>query len=240
MPSPESAVAALRQHATGAVVLPTDATYDAVRRVHNGLIDRRPALILQCRGTADVQAAVRAAREHGLEIAVRGGGHNVAGNAVCDGGLVIDLSLLRAVQVDSKTRRVQAQGGTTWGDFNRETQLYGLATTGGVVSTTGIGGLTLGGGLGWLMGKYGLAVDNLRSATLVTAAGDVVRVSSDEHPDLFWAIRGGGGNFGVVSSAGIRQLPRRPDRHRRPGRPLVQRRQGRPALLSRHHRRAAR
>ena len=133
-----------------------------MRRVHNGLIDRRPALILQCRGTADVQAAVRAAREHGLEIAVRGGGHNVAGNAVCDGGLVIDLSLLRAVQVDPKTRRVRAQGGTTWGDFNRETQLYGLATTGGVVSTTGIGGLTLGGGLGWLMGKYGLAVDNLR------------------------------------------------------------------------------
>ena len=199
MPNPESAAAALRPNVTGTLILPTDASYDSVRRVHNGLIDRRPAIILQCRGTADVQAAVRAAREHGLEIAVRGGGHSVAGNAVCDGGLVIDLSLMRAVQVDPKARRVRAQGGTTWGDYNRETQLYGLATTGGVVSTTGIGGLTLGGGLGWLMGKHGLAVDNLRSATLVNAAGDVLRVSDDEHPDLFWAIRGGGGNFGVAT-----------------------------------------
>jgi FAD/FMN-containing dehydrogenase len=199
MPNHESVAATLRQQVTGAVILPADTTYDAARRVHNGLIDRRPAIIVQCRGTADAQVAVRAAREHGLEIAVRGGGHNVAGNAVCDGGLVIDLSQMRGVQVDPKGRRVRAQGGTTWGDYNRETQLYGLATTGGVVSTTGIGGLTLGGGLGWTMGKHGMAVDNLRSATLVTAAGDVLRVSDDEHPDLFWAIRGGGGNFGVAT-----------------------------------------
>jgi FAD/FMN-containing dehydrogenase len=199
MPNSESAAATLRPNVSGAVLLPDAAGYDAARRVHNGLVDRRPAIIVQCRGTADTQAAVRAAREHGFEIAVRGGGHNVAGNAVCDGGLVIDLSQMRAVHVDSTARRVRAQGGTTWGDYNRETQLYGLATTGGVVSTTGIGGLTLGGGLGWLMGRHGLAVDNLRSATLVNAAGDVVRASDDEHPDLFWAIRGGGGNFGVAT-----------------------------------------
>ncbi len=199
MSNSESAAAALRPNLGGTVILPGAATYDAARRVHNGLIDRHPAVIVQCRGTADAQAAVRAAREHGFEIAVRGGGHNVAGNAVCDGGLVIDLSQMRAVQVDPKTRLGRAQGGTTWGDYNRETQLYGLATTGGVVSSTGIAGLTLGGGLGWLMGKYGLAVDNLRSATLVNAAGDVVRASDDENPDLFWAIRGGGGNFGVAT-----------------------------------------
>lgn len=199
MPTSESAAATLRPNMTGSVVVPGEATYDAVRRVHNGLIDRRPALIARCRGTADVQAAVRAAREHGLEIAVRGGGHNVAGNAICDGGLVIDLSDIRGVHVDPKALRVRAQGGTTWADYNRETQLHGLATTGGVVSTTGIGGLTLGGGLGWLMGRHGLAVDNLRGATLVNASGDVLQVSNDEHPDLFWAIRGGGGNFGVAT-----------------------------------------
>ncbi len=199
MPNSESAAATLRPNVSGAVLLPDAAGYDAARRVHNGLIDRRPAIIVQCRGTADAQAAVRAAREHGFEIAVRGGGHNVAGNAMCDGGVVIDLSQMRAVQVDPKARRVRAQGGTTWGDYNRETQLHGLATTGGVVSTTGIGGLTLGGGLGWLMGSHGLAVDNLRSATLVNAAGEVVQASDDDSPDLFWAIRGGGGNFGVAT-----------------------------------------
>ena len=199
MPNPESVAAALQPHITGRVILPADSTYDAARRVHNGLIDRRPAMIVRCQGTADVQAALRAAREHGFEISVRGGGHNVAGNAVCEGGLVIDLSDMRAVQVDPMARRARAQGGTTWGDYNRETQLVGQATTGGVVSTTGIGGLTLGGGLGWLMGKHGLAVDNLRRATLVSATGDVLQVSDDEHPDLFWAIRGGGGNFGAAT-----------------------------------------
>jgi len=190
---------ALRGQVIGSVLSPSDAGYEEARRVHNGLIDRRPALVARCHGTADIQAAVRFAREHNLEIAVRGGGHNVAGNAVCDGGLMIDLSPMRAVHVDPRARRARAQGGATWGEYNRETQLHGLASTGGVVSTTGVGGLTLGGGLGWLMGKHGLAVDTLRAVELVTATGDVVRASADEHPDLFWGIRGGGGNFGVAT-----------------------------------------
>src|SRR5829696_6565639 len=184
-------VTALRAQMAGEVITAADASYDAARRVHNGLIDRRPVVIALCRGTADVQAAVRTARERGLEIAVRGGGHNVAGNAVCDGGLVIDLSNMRGVHVDPRGRRARAQGGVTWGDYNRETQLHGLASTGGIVSTTGIAGLTLGGGLGWLMPKYGLALDNLRAADLVTADGRIVRASGDENADLFWAIRGG-------------------------------------------------
>ena len=189
----------LRTQLAGPVLLPSDAGYDDARRVQNGLIDRRPALVARCHGTADVQAAVRFAREHSLEIAVRGGGHNVAGNAVCEGGLMIDLSAMRAVHVDARPRRARAQGGATWGDYNRETQLHGLASTGGVVSTTGVGGLTLGGGLGWLMGKHGMAVDSLRAVELVTATGDIVRASAEEHPDLFWAVRGGGGNFGVAT-----------------------------------------
>jgi FAD/FMN-containing dehydrogenase len=189
----------LRAQIGGVVLSPADAAYEDARRVHNGLIDRRPALVVRCLGTADVQAAVRFARAQGLEIAVRGGGHNVAGNAVCDGGLVIDLSAMRGVHVDPRARRARAQGGATWGDYNRETQLHGLASTGGVVSTTGVGGLTLGGGLGWLMGKHGMAVDSLRAVELVTATGEIVRASADEHPDLFWAVRGGGGNFGVAT-----------------------------------------
>jgi FAD/FMN-containing dehydrogenase len=190
---------ALRAQFAGSVLSPSDGGYEDARRVHNGLIDRRPALVARCSGTADVQAAVRFGRERGLEIAVRGGGHNVAGNAVCDGGLMIDLSAMRGVHVDPRARRARAQGGATWGDYNRETQVYGLASTGGVVSTTGVGGLTLGGGLGWLMGKHGMAVDSLVAVELVTATGEVVRASADEHPDLFWALRGGGGNFGVAT-----------------------------------------
>src|SRR5258705_10670541 len=190
---------ALRAQIAGSVLSPLDPEYESARRVHNGLIDRRPALVARCHGTADVQAAVRFARERGLEIAVRGGGHNVAGNAVCDGGLMIDLSTMRGVHVDPRARRARAQGGATWGNYNRETQLYGLASTGGVVSTTGVGGLTLGGGLGWLMGKHGMAVDCLRAVELVIASGEVVRASADEHSDLFWAVRGGGGNFGVAT-----------------------------------------
>jgi FAD/FMN-containing dehydrogenase len=189
----------LRAQMAGPVLAPSDPAYEDARRVHNGLIDRRPALVARCHGTADVQAAVRFARERGLEIAVRGGGHNVAGNAVCDGGLMIDLSAMRGVHVDPRARRARAQGGATWGNYNRETQLYGLASTGGVVSTTGVGGLTLGGGLGWLMGKHGMAVDCLRAVELVTASGEVVRASADEHSELFWAVRGGGGNFGVAT-----------------------------------------
>jgi FAD/FMN-containing dehydrogenase len=199
MATDDKTVDTLRAQLSGDALGPGDAAYEDARRVHNGLIDRHPALIARCRGTADVQAAVRFGREHGLEIAVRGGGHNVAGNAVCDGGLVVDLSAMRAVHVDARARRSRAQGGATWGDYNRETQLHGLASTGGVVSTTGVAGLTLGGGLGWLMGKHGLAVDHLRAIEIVVASGEILRANADEHPDLFWGARGGGGNFGVAT-----------------------------------------
>jgi len=189
----------LRAQLAGSILLPSDAAYEDARRVHNGLIDRRPAMVARCHGTADVQAAVRFGRERGLELAVRGGGHNVAGHAVCDGGLMIDLSGMRAVHVDPRSRRARAQGGATWGDYNRETQLHGLASTGGIISSTGVGGLTLGGGLGWLMGKHGMAVDSLRAVEVVTATGEVLQASATEHPDLFWALRGGGGNFGIAT-----------------------------------------
>jgi len=185
---------------SGQLLLPTDPAYDQRRRVHNGHIDKHPAAIASCRGVADIVDAVRLARTLGLEVSVRGGGHNVAGRATIDGGLMIDLSPMKGVHVDVHARAVRAQGGVLWNELNRETQLHGLATTGGVVGTTGIAGLTLGGGLGWLMPKYGLALDNLRSAELVLADGSVLRVSADENPDLFWAIRGGGGNFGIAAS----------------------------------------
>jgi FAD/FMN-containing dehydrogenase len=182
-------------------LLTSEATgYDAARRVHNGLIDKRPALIARCRGVADVVDAINLTRRLGLEVAVRGGGHNVAGRATIDGGVMIDLSLMKGIYVDAKRRTVRAEGGTTWAEVNRATQLHGLAVTGGVVSSTGVAGLTLGGGLGWLMGKYGLALDNLASVELVTAEGQVVRASAEDEPDLFWALRGGGGNFGVATS----------------------------------------
>jgi FAD/FMN-containing dehydrogenase len=157
-------------------------------------------LIARCRGVADVVDAVNLARKLDLEVAIRGGGHNVAGRATVEGGLMIDLAPMKGIHVDPHARTARAQGGVTWADFNRETQLHSLAVTGGVVSTTGIAGLTLGGGLGWLMGKYGLALDNLRSVEIVTAEGKVLRASKDEHTDLFWALRGGGGNFGVATS----------------------------------------
>src|SRR5439155_9355260 len=179
---------------SGEVLSPADAAYDEVRRVHNGLIDKRPALIARCRGTADVVAAVNAARENGWELSVRGGGHNVAGTAVTDGGLMIDLSLLKGIHVEPSARTVRAQGGVLWRELNRETQLHGLDTTGGAIPTTGIAGLTLGGGLGWLMTKLGLAADNLLSVELVTADGNVLTVGADEHSDLFWGLRGGRGN----------------------------------------------
>ncbi|PKB80182.1 MAG: hypothetical protein BZY88_09480 [SAR202 cluster bacterium Io17-Chloro-G9] len=184
----------------GPLLQPGAEGYEAARRVHNGMIDKRPGLIAQCSGVADIQQAINFARGNSLEISIKGGGHNVAGRAVCDGGLTIDLSLMKGVLVDPKGRTVRAQGGVTWGEFNRETQVYGLATTGGVVSTTGIAGLTLGGGLGWLMGKYGLAVDNLLSVQVVTADGEILHASQNENSDLFWALRGGGGNFGVAAS----------------------------------------
>ena len=184
----------------GELLLPTSPGYDAARRIWNGAIDRRPACIARCTGVADVVAAVRFARDHDLEIAVRGGGHNVAGTAVCDGGIVIDLSRMRAVLVDPASRTAWVQGGALWGDVDHETQAHGLATTGGIIGHTGVAGLTLGGGIGFLMRKHGLAVDNLLAAEVVTAEGRVVHASAHEHPDLFWALRGGGGNFGVVTS----------------------------------------
>ncbi len=185
---------------TGRLLRPADAGYDEARRVHNGLVDKRPALIARCHGTADVADAVRLARSLNLEVAVRGGGHNVGGRGTIDDGLMIDLAPMKGMYVDPSARRARAQGGVLWKELNRETQLHGLATTGGVVGTTGIAGLTLGGGLGWLMPKYGLALDNLRSAEMVMADGTVRRASADENPDLFWAIRGGGGNFGIAAS----------------------------------------
>ena len=185
---------------SGQLLRSSDPGYDEARRVHNGLINKRPEIIARCHGTADVADAVKLARSNNLEIAVRGGGHNVAGRGTIDGGLMIDLAPMKGIHVDVAKRTTRAQGGVLWKEFNRETQLHGLATTGGVVGTTGIAGLTLGGGLGWLMPKYGLALDTLRSAEMVMADGSVRRAAADENPDLFWAIRGGGGNFGIACS----------------------------------------
>ena len=198
--STTESIAELAPTFTGQLLQPSDAGYDDARRVHNGLIDKRPALVARCLGTADVADAVKLARTLNLEVAVRGGGHNVAGRATIDGGVMIDLAPMKGIYVDPAARTARAQGGVLWKELNRETQVHGLATTGGVVGTTGIAGLTLGGGLGWLMPKYGLALDNLRSAELVMADGRVERASHDENPDLFWAIRGGGGNFGIAAS----------------------------------------
>ncbi|HEX6016979.1 MAG TPA: FAD-binding oxidoreductase [Burkholderiaceae bacterium] len=180
------------------------ADYDGARALWNGAVERRPRLIARCIGSADVVAAVCFARDHDLEIAVRGGGHNVAGTAVCDDGIVIDLSAMRAVRVDVAGRRAWVQGGALWGDVDRETQAHALATTGGMVSHTGVAGLTLGGGVGWLMRRHGLTVDNLLAADVVTADGERLHACEDQHPDLFWALRGGGGNFGVVTSFELR------------------------------------
>jgi FAD/FMN-containing dehydrogenase len=193
-------LAALRGMFSGEVLEPTDEGFEAARRVHNGLIDRRPALIARCRNTADIVDAVRFARDSGLEISVRGGGHNVAGRAVADDALMIDLSPMKGIRVDPDAPTVRAQGGVLWRELNRETAAHGLAVTGGAISTTGIAGLTLGGGLGWLMAKHGLAADNVVGVELVTAEGEILNVTADSHPDLFWALRGGGGNFGIAAS----------------------------------------
>ena len=184
----------------GELLRAADDGYDAARRVWNGNIDRRPAIIARCGGVADVQRALAFAVERDLLVAVRGGGHSAPGYGTNDGGLVIDLSPMKGIRVDPTGRTAMAQGGVLWRELDRETQAFGLATTGGTVSNTGIAGLTLGGGLGWLMGKHGLSVDNLRSADVITADGTFRTVSATAEPDLFWALRGGGGNFGVVVS----------------------------------------
>ena len=184
----------------GELITADHSDYDTARAVWNGTVDRRPRLIARCSGTADVAVAIRFARDHDLEIAVRGGSHNVAGTAVCDDGIVIDLSEMRAVSVDPDGPTAWVQGGALWSDVDHETQAHGLATPGGIVGHTGVAGLTLGGGIGWLMRKYGLTVDNLVATEVVTAEGTTIRASAAEHPDLFWALRGGGGNFGVVTS----------------------------------------
>jgi len=196
-----------RSSLRGELLRPGDADYDATRAVWNGMIDKRPALIARCTGTADVIEAVNFAREHQMLVSIRSGGHNVAGNAVCDDGLMIDLSPMKGIWVDPTQRTARAQAGVLWGEFDRETQQFGLATTGGVVSTTGVAGLTLGGGVGWLNGKYGLAIDNLLSVDIVTADGNLVTASASEHPDLFWGVRGAGANFGVVTSFEFRLHP---------------------------------
>ncbi len=195
-----AAVEALEQDLRGTILRPTSADYDQARRIWNGMIDRRPAVIVRCAGASDVVAAVNFGREHDLLIAVRGGGHNVAGNAVCDGGLMIDLSGMRDVHAEPGLRRARAGGGATWGDFDAETQLFGLATTGGLISDTGVAGLTLGGGIGWLTRSHGLACDNLISVDIVTAKGQRVTASEEDNPDLFWGLKGGGGNFGIATS----------------------------------------
>lgn len=203
----QSTVDALRADLRGMLLQPSDAGYDEARAVWNGMIDRRPGLIVRCAGTADVMAAVNLARSHDLLVSVKGGGHNIAGNAVCRDGLMIDLSMMRSVYVDAESRTARAEGGATWGDFDAETQAFGLATTGGLISSTGIAGLTLGGGIGWLMGSYGLACDNLLSLDVVTAAGERVTASAEHNAELFWGLKGGGGNFGVVTSFEFRLFP---------------------------------
>jgi FAD/FMN-containing dehydrogenase len=192
---------------SGPVLTPLEPGYDEARAVHNGLVDRRPALIVRSRTAQDVVAALALARRAGLEVSVRGGGHNVAGRAVTDGGVMISLADMKDIAVDPEHATATAEGGVTWGELNDAAGAHGLAVTGGAVSTTGIAGYTLGGGLGWLMARYGLASDNLLAVQLVTADGEVLEVDASSHPDLFWALRGGGGNFGVATSFTYRLHP---------------------------------
>src|SRR5262245_42065467 len=196
----EAALQEFKTSLRGQLLRPGDAAYDDARKLWNGMFDRRPALIARCAGTADVIAAVNFARDHGLLVAVRGGGHSFPGQSVCDEGLVIDLSAMKAIRVDVRMRTARAQAGVKWLEFDHETQAFGLATTGGTDADTGISGLTLGGGLGWLSSKYGRTVDNLVSADVVTADGRLLTASATENQDLFWGLRGGSGNFGVVTS----------------------------------------
>ena len=196
----DASIQELRERLGGRVFLAGGEGYDDARKVFNAMIDRQPALIVRCTGVADVIAAVNFAREASMLVSVRGGGHNVAGHAVCDNGVVIDLSAMKSVRVDPRRRTARAEAGCTWGDFDHATQAFGLATTGGIVPSTGIAGLTLGGGIGYLNRKYGLACDNLLSADVVTADGQLLTASATENEDLFWGLRGGGGNLGLVTS----------------------------------------
>jgi len=195
-----TAIDSLHAGLRGEALTPGDEGYDAARAVWNAMIDRRPKLIVRSKGVGDVMDAVAFARDRNLPVSIRGGAHNVAGHAVCDDGVMVDLSQMRSVRVDPDARRAQVEGGCTWGDVDRETQAFGLATPGGLISDTGVAGLTLAGGIGWLRSRYGLCIDNLVSADVVTADGRLVTASADTHPDLYWALRGGGGNFGVVVS----------------------------------------
>ncbi|HYD29320.1 MAG TPA: FAD-binding oxidoreductase [Azospirillaceae bacterium] len=200
MPLDDAVIETLRSTVRGRLVRPSDSDYDEVRAVWNAMIDRRPGLIIRCTGAADVMRAVDFARDRGVEIAVRGGGHNIAGNAMCDGGIVIDLSSMKSVRIDPWKKTARVEPGVLLGEFDKEAQAFGLATPLGINSTTGVSGLTLGGGFGWLSRKYGLSIDHLISADMVTAEGKLVLASESENPDLFWGLRGGGGNFGVVTS----------------------------------------
>jgi FAD/FMN-containing dehydrogenase len=203
----EQHVTELRGQVSGSVLGPADADYDAVRAVYNGLVDRRPGLIVRCRTAQDVVAALAFARREGVEVSIRGAGHNVAGRCVTDGGVMIDLSEMKGITVDPDQATATAEGGVVWAELNDATGEHGLAVTGGAISTTGIAGYTLGGGLGWLMAKHGLASDNLLAVELVTADGEILQVDAGSHPDLFWALRGGGGNFGVATSFTYRVHP---------------------------------
>jgi FAD/FMN-containing dehydrogenase len=196
----DSAIQGLASRLRGQLLVPNQPGYEEARKIHNAMIDRRPAMIVRCAGVADVIAAIEFARGNQMEVAVRGAGHNAAGMCLCDGGMVIDLSAMKGIRVDPVARTARVEPGVTWAELAHELQPFGLAATGGFVGTTGVAGLTLGGGLGWMIRKHGLALDNLLSADLVTADGQLLKVSSAEHPDLFWGIRGGGGNFGVLTS----------------------------------------
>ena len=208
---PPDTIAALRGRLRGVVALPGEDGYDAARSIWNAMVDRRPGFVVRCFGAADVINAVKLARDEKLLVAVRAGGHNIAGNAVCDGGLLIDLSLMKSARVDPASAIARVEPGATLADFDKEAQAFGLATPLGINSTTGVAGLTLGGGFGWTTRKFGLTIDNLISADMVTADAHLIRASETENPDLFWALRGGGGNFGVVTSFEFKLHPLGPE-----------------------------